>query len=174
MEEVLKNAVPQASNLDNEENLAIVSDRQKHDVANEAGAEGVDHLALTASQKTSEASLVGLGGGGGSGGMPLNEHPMERSRLGPLKQWAKIAAIEEKEESVIRKLTKHMQAMHDLAKNVTNIHKKLKEDLAIAMSELKKSGRGEESYQDPKRKLSLFRETRTTQNLLPTQNYLKW
>ena len=31
-----------------------------------------------------------------------------------------------------------MQAMHDLAKNATNIHKKLKEDLAIAMSDLKK------------------------------------
>ena len=45
---------------------------QKHVVANQAGAEGVDHLALTASQKTSEASPVG-GGGGGSGGMPLNE-----------------------------------------------------------------------------------------------------
>ena len=56
MEEVLENAVPQASNLDNQENLAIDSDRvkapvvgagstdfagsQKHDVANQAGAEG--------------------------------------------------------------------------------------------------------------------------------------
>ena len=72
--------------------------------------------------------------------MPLNENPMERSRPGPLllKKWAKIAAIEEKEGSAIRKLMKHMQAMHDLAKNATNIHKKLKEDLAIAMSELKK------------------------------------
>ena len=100
MDEVLENVVPQASNLDNEENLAIVSDRvkapvggagstdfggsQKHDVARQAGAIGVDHLALTASQKTSEASLVGLGGGGGSGEMPLNENPMERSRPGPL------------------------------------------------------------------------------------------
>ena len=37
------------------------------------------NLALTATQKTSEASSVGLGGGGGSGGMPLNKHPMERS-----------------------------------------------------------------------------------------------
>ena len=100
MEEVLKNAVPQASNLDNEENLAIVSDRvkapvgaagsmdfggsQKHDVANQVGAEGVYHLALTASQKTSEASPVGLVGGGGNWGMPLTEHPLECSRPGPL------------------------------------------------------------------------------------------
>ena len=68
MEEVFENVVPQASNLDNEENLAIVSDRvkapvggagstdfggsQKHDVASQAGAEGADRLA--ASQTTSE------------------------------------------------------------------------------------------------------------------------
>ena len=70
MEKVLENVVPQASNLDNEENLAIVSDRvkapvgdagstdfggsQKHDVANQAGTVGVGRLALTLSQKTSE------------------------------------------------------------------------------------------------------------------------
>ena len=173
MDEVLENVVPQASNLDNEENL-IVSDRvkapmggagstdfggsQKHNVARQAGAIGVDHLTLTAAQKTSEASLVGLGGGEGSGGMPLNENPMERSRPGPLllKQWAKIAAIEEKEGSAIRKLTKHMQAMHDLAKNATNIHKKLKEDLAIAMSELKKLTRAKEESGAEK---VAFRET---------------
>ena len=78
--------------------------------------------------------------------MPLNEHPMERSRPGPLllKQWAKMAAIEEKEGSALKKLTKHMQAMHDLAKNASNIHKKLKEDLAFAMSELKKLTRAKE------------------------------
>ena len=78
--------------------------------------------------------------------MPLNENPMERSRPEPLllKQWAKIAAIEEKEGSPIRKLTKHMQAMYDLAKNATKIHKKLKEDLAIAMSEVKKLTRAKE------------------------------
>ena len=130
MDEVLENVVPQASNLDNEENLAIVSDRvtapvggagstdfeesQNDDVANQAGAIGMDHLALTASQKTSGASPAGLGGGGGNGGMPLNEHTMERSRPGPLllKQWAKIATIVEKEGSAVRKLTKHMQAMY--------------------------------------------------------------
>ena len=90
--------------------------------------------------------------------MPLNEHPMERSPPGPLllKQWAKIAAIEEKEESAIRKLTKHIQAMHDLAKNATNIHKKLKEDLAIAMSELKKLTRAKEKSGAEK---VAFRET---------------
>ena len=78
--------------------------------------------------------------------MPLNKNPKERTRPGLLllKQWAKIAAIEEKEGSAIRKLTKHMQAMHDLAKNATTIHKKLKEDLAIAMSELKKLTRAKE------------------------------
>ena len=76
---------------------------------------------------------------------------MERSRPGPLllKQWAKIAAIEEK-ESAIRKLSKHMQAMHDLANNATNIHKKkLKEDLAIAMSELKKLTRAKRPASSP-------------------------
>ena len=70
MEKVLENVVPQASNLDNEENLAIVSEEkkatvgdagstdfggsQKHDVTNQAGTEGVGRLAPTPSQKTSE------------------------------------------------------------------------------------------------------------------------
>ena len=70
MEEVLENVVPQASNLDNEENLAIISDRvkapvggagstdfggsQKYDVASQAGAKGADRLAFTASQTASE------------------------------------------------------------------------------------------------------------------------
>ena len=70
MKKVLENVVPQASNLDKEENLAIVSDRvkapvggagstdfggsQKHDVVNQAGEIGVDHLAPNASQKTSD------------------------------------------------------------------------------------------------------------------------
>ena len=71
MEDVLENIVPQAGTLHNEENPATYSDRvkapmvgpgptnfggggQKHDVANQAGAEGVDRLALTASQKSSE------------------------------------------------------------------------------------------------------------------------
>ena len=74
MEDVLKNVVPQASIL-TEENSATDSNRvkapvvgagstnfggsQKHDVANQADAEGVDHLALTASQKTSEKQEVG-------------------------------------------------------------------------------------------------------------------
>ena len=70
MEKVLENVVPQEGILDNEENSATDSDRvnalvvvsgptvfggggggggQKHVVANQAGAEGVDHLALTAS-----------------------------------------------------------------------------------------------------------------------------
>ena len=70
MEEVLENAVPQASNLDNEENLAIDSNRvkapvvgvgstdfggsQKHNVSKQAGAEGAARLALTAPQETSD------------------------------------------------------------------------------------------------------------------------
>ena len=70
MEDVLDDIVPQAGILDNEENPATNSDRvkapvvgtgstdfggsQKHGVANQAGAEGVDRFAPTASQKTSE------------------------------------------------------------------------------------------------------------------------
>ena len=70
MESVLQNIVPQAGILNKEENPAIDSDRvkasvvvagstdfggsQKHDVANQAGAEEVDRLAPTASKKTSE------------------------------------------------------------------------------------------------------------------------
>ena len=70
MESVLQNIIPQAGILTKEENPAIDSDRvkasvvdagstdfwgsQKHDVANQAGAEEVDRLALTASKKTSE------------------------------------------------------------------------------------------------------------------------
>ena len=70
MEDVLENVVLQAGILDNEVNPATDSDRvkalvvgagstdfggsQKHDVANQAGAEEVDRLAPTASQKTSE------------------------------------------------------------------------------------------------------------------------
>ena len=70
MEHVLENIVPQAGFLNGEENPTIDSDRvkapvdgasftdfgrsQKHDVANQAGAEGVNRLAPTASQKTSE------------------------------------------------------------------------------------------------------------------------
>ena len=69
MEDVLKNVVPQASML-TEENPATDSDRvkaavvgagstdfggsQKYDVANQAGAEEVDRLAPTATQKTSK------------------------------------------------------------------------------------------------------------------------
>ena len=49
-----------------------------------------------------------------------------------------------------------MQAMHDLAKNATNIHKKLKEDLAIAMSVLKKLTRAKEESGAEK---VAFRET---------------
>ena len=49
-----------------------------------------------------------------------------------------------------------MQAMYDLAKNATNIHKKLKEDLAIAMSELKKLTRAKEESGTEK---VAFRET---------------
>ena len=61
MEDVLENIVPQVGILDNEENPATDSDRlkapvfgagstdfgvsQKHDVANQAGREGVDRLA---------------------------------------------------------------------------------------------------------------------------------
>ena len=70
MESVLHNIVPQASNLDNEENLASNSDRmkvpvvgagstdfagsQEHDVDNQAGGDRMVSLALTASQKTSD------------------------------------------------------------------------------------------------------------------------
>ena len=65
MEDVLYNIVPQAGILHNEENAASDSDRvkgwillgiqkQKHNVANQAGAVGVDRLALTAFQKPSE------------------------------------------------------------------------------------------------------------------------
>ena len=74
MEDVLQNIVPQPGILDNEENPATDSDRvkapvvgagstdfwgsQKYDVANEAGAEGVDRLALIACQETSEEEEV--------------------------------------------------------------------------------------------------------------------
>ena len=67
---MLKNILPRAGILNSEENPDTDSDRvkapvvgagstdfggsHKHDVANPAGAEGVDRLALTASQKTSE------------------------------------------------------------------------------------------------------------------------
>ena len=73
MEEVLENAVPQVSNHDNEENLAIDSDRvkarvvgagstdfgvsQKHDVTNQAGARGGSpllHLKRRATKKKEE------------------------------------------------------------------------------------------------------------------------
>ena len=70
MESVLKNVLPQVSILNNEGNLTIDSDRvkapvvgagstdfggsQKHIVANQAGAEGDNRLAPTASQMTSE------------------------------------------------------------------------------------------------------------------------
>ena len=70
MENVLQNIVPQAGILNKEKNPAIDSDRvkasvvnagstdfggcQKHDVANQAGAEEVDRLAPTSSKKTSE------------------------------------------------------------------------------------------------------------------------
>ena len=71
---MLTNVVPQAGIL-TEENPATDSDQvkapvvsagstdfggsQKHDVANQAGAEEVNHLALTASQKTREGQEVG-------------------------------------------------------------------------------------------------------------------
>ena len=67
---MLQNIVPQASNLDNEENLATDFDRikapvigagstdfeesQEHDVANQARGDRVVSLAFTASQKTSD------------------------------------------------------------------------------------------------------------------------
>ena len=69
---MLEHIVPQAVILNSEENPAIIPDSnrvkapvvgagstdfggsQKHDVANQADAEGVDRLAFTASQKTSE------------------------------------------------------------------------------------------------------------------------
>ena len=70
MADVLENVVPQAGILNKEENTAIDSDRveasvvdagstdfggsQKHNVANQAGAEGMDRFAPTASKKTSE------------------------------------------------------------------------------------------------------------------------
>ena len=70
MEDVLENIVPQGGILNNDQNPAIDSDRvkapvvgagstdfggsQKHDVDNQAGAGRVNHLALTASQNTSE------------------------------------------------------------------------------------------------------------------------
>ena len=70
MESVLQNIVPQASNLDKEENLATDSDRvkapvvgsdstdywgsHKHDAAKQAGGDRVVILAFTASQKTSD------------------------------------------------------------------------------------------------------------------------
>ena len=70
MEDVLENIVPQTDILNHEENPDMDSDgvkvpvinacstdfwgSQKHDVANQAGGEGVDRLALTASQKTSD------------------------------------------------------------------------------------------------------------------------
>ena len=74
MEDVLQNIVPEASILDNEENSATDSDQvkapvvgagstdfggsQKYEVANQAGAEGLDRLDPTASQKTSEEEEV--------------------------------------------------------------------------------------------------------------------
>ena len=70
MDSVLKNILPQVGILNNEENPTIDSDRvkapvagagftdfggsQKHNVANQAGAEGDNRLAPTVSQKTSE------------------------------------------------------------------------------------------------------------------------
>ena len=70
MDSVLENIVPQAGNLGKEGNPAIDSDRvkasvvgagptdfgggQKHGVANQAGAEGDNRLAPTASQMTSD------------------------------------------------------------------------------------------------------------------------
>ena len=70
MDSVLKNILPQVGILNNEENPTIDSDRvkapvvgagftdfggsQKHNVANQAGAEGDNRLVPTASQKTSE------------------------------------------------------------------------------------------------------------------------
>ena len=121
MEKVLENVVPQASNLDNEENLAIVSDRvkapvgdagstdfggsQKHDVANQAGTVGVGRLALTLSQKTSDdkkeeegnqrSSAQGGSGETGSGG-PRDPDPTSLR--------AKIERMEEAIEHLIQVL----------------------------------------------------------------------
>ena len=70
MDSLLENILPQVYILNNEENPATDSDRvkapvvgagstdfagsQRHDVANQAGAEGDNRLAPTAPQKTSE------------------------------------------------------------------------------------------------------------------------
>ena len=110
MEKLLENVVPQASNLDNEENLVIVSDRvkapvgdagstdfggsQKHNVANQAGTVGVGRLAFTASQKTSEEVEA------------PNVDP--RSALPKTARKMKKPSAWEEHEQLIAKLREHM------------------------------------------------------------------
>ena len=138
---MLQNIVPQASNLDNEENLATDSDRvkapvvgagsmdfggsQEHDVANQAGVDRVVSLSLTASQKTSD-EVEGV-----------NQASAAQVRLlGRL--WGQILENDKLEQHSLDALEQRIISIEEVATTARNMHTKVKNDHVAAMSYLRR------------------------------------
>ena len=143
MVDVLQNIVPQAGILDNEENPAIHSDRlqaavvnanltdlgrgggQTHVVANQAGAERVIFLALTASQRTSDEEEGGY------------QASAEQVRSSLCKLWRQISGNDKLEQQSLDALEQRMISVEDVVSKARNMHK-VKNDHVAAISHLRR------------------------------------
>ena len=140
MESVLQNILPQASNLDKEENLATDSDRvkapvvgagstdfgesQEYDMAKQAGADRVVSLALTASQKLSD-EVEGV-----------NQASTDQVRL-LWRLWDQISENDKLEQYSLDVLEQRMISIEEVVTTARNMHTKVKNDHETAMSYLR-------------------------------------
>ena len=134
---MLQNIVPQASNLDKEENLATDSDRvkapvvgagstdfggsQEHDVAKQADGDRVVSLALTASLKTSD-EVEGV-----------NQASTDQVRL-LWRLWGQISENDKLEQHSLDVLQQRTISIEEEVTSVRNMHTKVKNDHVAAMS----------------------------------------
>ena len=136
---MLQNIIPQASNLDNEENLATDSDRvkapavgagstdfggsQEHDVTNKAGGDSLVSLALIAPQKTSD-EVEGV-----------NQASTAQVRL-LWRLWSQISENDKLEQYSVDALEQRMISIEEVVTTARNMYTKVKNDHVAAMSYL--------------------------------------
>ena len=154
MDSVLKNILPQVGILNNEENPTTDSDRvkapvvgagstdfggsQKHDVANQAGAIGVDHLAPNASQKTSDEEEGGSDASAAQDGSLL------------WRLWGQISENDKLEQHSLAALEQRMISIEEVVTTAKNIHTRVKNDHAAAMSFLRRILKGRQKNKEAK------------------------
>ena len=141
MESVLQNIVPQASNLDKEENLATDSDwvkapvvdagskdfgeSQEQDVAKHAGRDRVVSLALTASQKMID-EVEGV-----------NQASADQVRL-LWRLWGQISKNDKLEQHSLNALEQKIISKEEVVTTARNMHTKVNNDHVADMSYLRR------------------------------------